>query len=148
MHGRLYWRLNIARPVITGSYGLGESVVGGKVDPDEVQVFKPMIGKAQDPRISRHIGREQTSIIYTDEQHYSQLHGRPTPLDIEWAKVCFKRDGWSYIFMIQGAYTLNSLYIFVGWDNGEALHCSSETRNGPFSTRFYCIYPNHSEEEC
>jgi pyruvate,water dikinase len=28
---------------ITGSYGLGESVVGGKVDPDEVQVFKPMI---------------------------------------------------------------------------------------------------------
>ena len=24
--------------VITGSYGLGESVVGGRVDPDEVQV--------------------------------------------------------------------------------------------------------------
>lgn len=24
--------------VITGSYGLGESVVGGKVDPDEIQV--------------------------------------------------------------------------------------------------------------
>jgi pyruvate,water dikinase len=50
--------------VITGSYGLGESVVGGKVDPDEVQVFKPMIGTAEDPIISRRIGRKQTSIIY------------------------------------------------------------------------------------
>jgi pyruvate,water dikinase len=51
--------------VITGSYGLGESVVGGKVDPDEVQVFKPMIDKADDPIISRRIGRKQTSIVYT-----------------------------------------------------------------------------------
>jgi pyruvate, water dikinase len=110
--------------VITGSYGLGESVVGGKVDPDEVQVFKPMIGKVEDPIISRRIGRKQTSIIYTHgishqrtktiitneadqekpsftdeeakklaewcvaiEKHYSKLHGHPTPMDIEWAKV-------------------------------------------------------------
>lgn len=51
--------------VITGSYGLGESVVGGRVDPDEVQVFKPMIGKAEDPIITRRIGRKQTQIIYT-----------------------------------------------------------------------------------
>ena len=51
--------------VITGSYGLGESVVGGKVDPDEIQVFKPMIGKVEDPIIKRSIGRKQTQIIYT-----------------------------------------------------------------------------------
>lgn len=53
--------------VITGSYGLGESVVGGKVDPDEVQVFKPLIGKAEDPIIKRSIGRKQTQIIYTKD---------------------------------------------------------------------------------
>ena len=52
--------------VITGSYGLGESVVGGKVDPDEVQVFKPLLDKAEDPIIRRRIGRKQTSIVYTD----------------------------------------------------------------------------------
>eukprot|EP00984_Skeletonema_dohrnii_P020754 scaffold10182_cov89-Skeletonema_dohrnii-CCMP3373.AAC.1 len=46
--------------VITGSYGLGESVVGGRVDPDEVQVFKPMIGKVEDPIIKRSVGRKQT----------------------------------------------------------------------------------------
>ena len=42
--------------VLTGSYGLGESIVGGKVDPDEVQIFKPMIGKVEDPIIRRKIG--------------------------------------------------------------------------------------------
>jgi len=52
--------------VITGSYGLGESVVGGKVDPDEVQVFKPSLRKGvPDPIIRRRIGRKQTSIVYT-----------------------------------------------------------------------------------
>jgi pyruvate,water dikinase len=51
--------------VITSLYGLGESVVGGKVDPDEIQVFKPMIGKAEDPIIKRIIGRKQTQITYT-----------------------------------------------------------------------------------
>lgn len=50
--------------VITGSYGLGESVVSGKVDPDEIQVFKPMLSKGKDPIIRRRIGRKQTSIIY------------------------------------------------------------------------------------
>jgi len=51
--------------VITGSYGLGESVVGGKVDPDEFQVFKPTIDKAEDPIIRRNVGRKQTKIVYT-----------------------------------------------------------------------------------
>ena len=40
-------------------------MVGGKVDPDEVQVFKPMIGQAKDPIVQRRIGRKQTSIVYT-----------------------------------------------------------------------------------
>ena len=53
--------------IITGSYGLGESVVGGIVDPDEVQVFKPMIGVANDPIIARRIGRKQTQIVYTED---------------------------------------------------------------------------------
>jgi pyruvate,water dikinase len=52
--------------VITGSYGLGESVVGGKVDPDEIQVFKPaVINNAPDPIIRRRIGRKQTKIVYS-----------------------------------------------------------------------------------
>jgi len=53
--------------VITGSYGLGESVVGGKVDPDEVQVFKTLLDSAEDPIIRRRIGRKQTSIVYSTD---------------------------------------------------------------------------------
>ena len=51
--------------VLTGSYGLGESIVGGKVDPDEIQVYKPNLENgAEDPIIRRRIGRKQTQIIY------------------------------------------------------------------------------------
>jgi len=76
--------------VITGSYGLGESVVGGKVDPDEMQVFKPMIGKdsVSDPIIRRRIGRKQTSIIYA----HGVSHQRTKTIETKEAdqlKPCF-----------------------------------------------------------
>jgi pyruvate,water dikinase len=59
--------------VITGSYGLGESVVAGRVDPDEVQVFKPSLKRkgeaaaivAEDPIIRRLVGAKQTKMVYT-----------------------------------------------------------------------------------
>jgi pyruvate,water dikinase len=60
--------------VITGSYGLGESVVAGRVDPDEVQVFKPSLKRkdkaataivAEDPIIRRRVGAKQTKMVYT-----------------------------------------------------------------------------------
>jgi pyruvate,water dikinase len=50
--------------VLTGAWGLGENVVAGRVDPDEVQVFKPKIDVAEDPIISRSIGHKQTRIVY------------------------------------------------------------------------------------
>lgn len=74
--------------VITGSYGLGESVVGGKVDPDEIQVFKPMIGKAEDPIIKRSIGRKQTQIVYTRDGSDKRTKTLLTP-DADAAKACF-----------------------------------------------------------
>lgn len=74
--------------VITGSYGLGESVVGGKVDPDEVQVFKPMIGTAEDPIIRRRIGRKQTRIIYTKGVSHSRTRTVETT-KADQARPCF-----------------------------------------------------------
>ena len=50
--------------LVTGAWGLGESVVAGQVDPDEVWVFKPMLGEAEEPILRRKIGRKQTKIIY------------------------------------------------------------------------------------
>ena len=77
--------------VITGSYGLGESVVGGKVDPDEVQVFKPMIGVAQDPIIRRRIGRKQTRIIYTHGVSHSRTKTVETT-EADQSKPCFSDE--------------------------------------------------------
>lgn len=77
--------------VITGSYGLGESVVGGKVDPDEVQVFKPMIGVAEDPIIRRRIGRKQTRIIYTHRVSHSRTKTVETS-EADQSKPCFSDE--------------------------------------------------------
>ena len=77
--------------VLTGSWGLGESVVGGKVDPDEVQVFKPLIGKADDPIIKRSIGRKQTQIVYTKDGSSQRVKTIETK-DSDKTKRCFSDE--------------------------------------------------------
>ncbi len=52
---------------ITGSYGLGESVVQGAVNPDEFYVFKPTLKQGFKPIIDKRLGEKATKIIYTDE---------------------------------------------------------------------------------
>jgi pyruvate,water dikinase len=117
---------------ITGSWGLGESVVKGRVNPDEIWVFKKAIDTARLPIIRRQCGDKVVKLVYgpggsnvveqpvadadrrrlvlTDteavtlagwavaiEAHYSARAGRPTPMDIEWAK-----DGRSgQLFIVQ-----------------------------------------------
>ena len=117
---------------ITGSWGLGESVVKGRVNPDELWVFKPTLASARQPIIRRErgdkavkliyganaqsvveqpvTGADRTALVLTDdevlelarwavaiENHYSSRAGRPTPMDIEWAK-----DGRSgELFIVQ-----------------------------------------------
>lgn len=50
--------------LINASWGLGESVVAGKVDPDEYMVFKPLLGQAANPVISKTAGGKQSKIVY------------------------------------------------------------------------------------
>ena len=50
---------------ITGSYGLGESVVQGTVNPDEFYVFKPTLKEGYKPIIDKIVGSKATKIIYT-----------------------------------------------------------------------------------
>jgi pyruvate,water dikinase len=106
---------------ITGSWGLGESVVKGRVNPDELWAFKKALAGARLSIIRRQCGDKVTKLVYgpngadvveqpvpdaerrrlvlTDaeaaslarwavaiEEHYSARAGRPTPMDIEWAK--------------------------------------------------------------
>ncbi|MCA9802043.1 MAG: phosphoenolpyruvate synthase, partial [Cyanobacteria bacterium HKST-UBA02] len=117
--------------LVTSSYGLGENIVAGRVDPDEFLVFKTTLQKGFDPILRRRVGAKQYRMIYsghgtrttrnievrpedrerfsisdaevlklahwacTIEHHYSELYGRPTAMDIEWAKD--GNDGHLYI---------------------------------------------------
>ena len=108
---------------VTGSWGLGENIVQGKVDPDEFYVHKATFRRGYRAVLSRSLGRKQMRLVYARghgeastrnlptrkidrerfclndaevlelagyairiEDHYSQLAGQPTPMDIEWAK--------------------------------------------------------------
>jgi pyruvate,water dikinase len=53
---------------ITSSYGLGETVVQGAVNPDEFYVHKPMLEKGKLPVIRRNIGSKLIKMEFTDEQ--------------------------------------------------------------------------------
>jgi pyruvate,water dikinase len=52
---------------ITGSWGLGENVVQGKVNPDEYYVFKPTLKEGKRPIVGKRVGSKQLKMIYTDE---------------------------------------------------------------------------------
>jgi len=52
---------------ITGSYGLGENIVQGKVDPDEYYVFKPTLARGCRPLIKRACGRKHMKMVYADD---------------------------------------------------------------------------------
>ncbi len=49
---------------ITGSWGLGEMIVQGAVNPDQFYVFKPSIGKYPDPIIEKKLGSKQVKLVY------------------------------------------------------------------------------------
>ncbi|HSQ58226.1 MAG TPA: PEP/pyruvate-binding domain-containing protein, partial [Gemmata sp.] len=50
--------------LINSAFGLGESVVKGRVDPDEYLVFKPTLGKGHRPILKRAVGGKQEKLIY------------------------------------------------------------------------------------
>jgi pyruvate,water dikinase len=108
--------------LINGSYGLGENIVQGVVNPDEFMVFKPTLKQGFRPILSKIAGTKESKLIYdmggskstknipvppserkklvlsdpeilelsrwacVIEDHYSQVNGAYTPMDMEWAK--------------------------------------------------------------
>lgn len=100
---------------ISSSYGLGETVVQGSVNPDEFYVHKDRLSAGYRPIIKKFLGskqqlmnsegmlttpiEQQKQFSLTDdeivqlarygltiEKYYSDIHGRWSPMDIEWAK--------------------------------------------------------------
>lgn len=108
--------------LINASYGLGENIVQGAVNPDEYYVFKPTLKQGFRPILQKLLGSKEFKLVYdvgggkmvknvpvppddrarfalSDEDiltlarwaceiedHYSAKKGRPSPMDMEWAK--------------------------------------------------------------
>ncbi|HEY9541638.1 MAG TPA: phosphoenolpyruvate synthase [Luteimonas sp.] len=112
---------------VTSSYGLGEMVVQGAVNPDEFYVYKPTLAKGKPAILRRSLGSKQLRMVYSDtpgervrtEDTPAELRNRfslsdddvhelskqalviekhyQRPMDIEWAK-----DGVSgKLFIVQ-----------------------------------------------
>jgi pyruvate,water dikinase len=59
---------------ITSSYGLGEMVVQGAVNPDEFYVHKPTLQSGKPAVLRRNIGSKLTKMIYSDDlEHGKQV---------------------------------------------------------------------------
>ncbi len=50
--------------LINASYGLGENIVQGVVNPDEYMVFKPTLKEGYRPILSKTVGTKETKLIY------------------------------------------------------------------------------------
>jgi pyruvate,water dikinase len=66
--------------LINGSYGLGENVVQGSVNPDEWLVFKPMVGQFKSI-IKRTLGNKEKTMIYNDDG-LVPTRNTSTPIDL------------------------------------------------------------------
>jgi pyruvate, water dikinase len=52
---------------VTSSYGLGEAVVQGAVNPDEFYVYKPALRAGRPAVLKRGLGGKATKMVYTDD---------------------------------------------------------------------------------
>ena len=50
--------------LISASYGLGENIVQGAVNPDEFMVFKPTLKQGFHPILSKTVGTKETKLVY------------------------------------------------------------------------------------
>jgi pyruvate,water dikinase len=66
--------------LITGAYGLGESVVQGTVNPDEFYVFKPTLTGNLRPILQKKLGTKEFKLIY-EEGGTRQTRSVPVPIE-------------------------------------------------------------------
>jgi pyruvate,water dikinase len=66
---------------VTGSYGLGEMVVQGAVNPDEFYVFKPTLKAGKPALLRRSLGAKQQRMVYSNKPG-ERVRIEETPADL------------------------------------------------------------------
>jgi pyruvate,water dikinase len=67
--------------LLTAAYGLGENVVQGAVNPDELLIFKPTLEQGFAPIISKRLGSKAIRMVYGGDSSGSHgaTHNEPVP---------------------------------------------------------------------
>ena len=65
--------------LITSSYGLGETVVQGTVNPDEFYVFKPTLKDGFKPIVQKKLGTKEIKMIYAKKGGIDPTEIKPVP---------------------------------------------------------------------
>ncbi len=65
--------------LITSSYGLGETVVQGTVNPDEFYVFKPTLKDGFRPIVQKKLGTKEIKMIYSKKEDIDPTEIKPVP---------------------------------------------------------------------
>ncbi len=67
---------------VTSSYGLGENVVQGAVNPDEFYVYKPTLRAGKPAILRRTLGSKQIRMVYSD-QPGERVRNEDTPVELQ-----------------------------------------------------------------
>jgi pyruvate,water dikinase len=76
---------------ITGSYGLGEMVVQGAVNPDEFHVYKPTLDRGLPAILRRTLGSKQTRMVYSQAGGDERVRIEPVPAELS-RRFCLSND--------------------------------------------------------
>jgi pyruvate,water dikinase len=75
--------------LINASYGLGENVVLGRVEPDQYYVFQTTLKKDFRPILEKHVGSKLIKMVYERPKIYQKI----TTTKKRKRKLCVKDDG-------------------------------------------------------
>lgn len=67
--------------LVTGSWGLGENIVLGRVNPDEFYVFKPTMAQGKQAILTHKMGDKLVKMIYTGDHHKPTKNIPTTPAE-------------------------------------------------------------------
>lgn len=93
---------------ITSSYGLGEPIVQGAVNPDEFYVYKPNLRNQKPAIVSRKLGTKAIKMIYTENSN-SQQRVQNVPVE-EAARHQFSLTDDDICFLAQQALAIEQHY--------------------------------------
>jgi len=77
--------------LITGAYGLGETVVQGTVNPDEFYVFKPTLKQGYRPIVQKKLGTKEIKMVYAAHQGGEATETVSVPVE-QRRKFCLNDD--------------------------------------------------------